>query len=59
MRSIMAAVLVAFSLVACDARPSGGKYGAPTRSQGSTAAPSDAGVFFLTIPEQDLLPTAA
>ena len=53
-----AAVLVAFSLVACDAGPSGEKDGASTRSQDSTAASSDAEVFFPTIPEQDAVPTA-
>ena len=49
-----AAVLVAFSLVACDAGPSGEKDGASTSSQDGT----DAGVFFPTIPAQDALPTA-
>ena len=49
---------MAFSLVACDAGPSVEKDGASTRPQDSTAAPSDAEVFFPTIPEQDALPTA-
>ena len=53
-----AAVLMACSLVACDAGLSGEKDGASTRSQDSTAAPSDAEVFFPTMPEQDALPTA-
>ena len=53
-----AAVLVAFSLVACDAEPSGQKGSTSTRFPDNTAAPTNAEIFFPTIPEQDTVPLA-